>query len=117
MDQGIATALAAGAAAVISLITLLVTVLSDRQSKAEASHREVLIPYLEELSDDIHTILASIHVMEKRAARSQDVAEWQKKPRPLDNASMLHEGGPGTFFLASTVLFGNCDSRPIIWRR
>ncbi|WP_047688809.1 hypothetical protein [Kocuria sp. ZOR0020] len=81
MDQGLATTIAAGIAALVSVVTLVVTAVMDRQASAKAAHREIVAPYLVELSEDIYTILASIDVMEKRSTLGQSVVEWQEKAK------------------------------------
>jgi len=81
LDVGVSTALAAIVAAVASLLSLLFTVLASKRSELRVAHREIVRPYLEQLSDDVHTVIAGVVIMRKRAASESDVTAWQAKAK------------------------------------
>jgi len=81
MDAGIATALAAVIAAVASIISLAINLSANKRAEMRAAHRQAISPYLPELSDDLHTIIAGVVVMRKRVARGADVKQWQEQSK------------------------------------
>lgn len=46
-----------------------------------AAHRQAVSPYLTELSDDLHTVIAGVVVMRKRVARGADIKQWQAQSK------------------------------------
>ncbi len=81
LDAGVSTALAAIIAAVASLLSLIFTIRASKRSELRVAHRESVKPYLEQLSDDVHTVIAGVVIMRKRAALDSDVTDWQLKAK------------------------------------
>lgn len=79
MDQGLAAALAAGIAAIASVLTLVFNLRASSRSAMRAAHRDAIRVHLESLSENIHTVVASVVVMSKRAELGSDVRNWQEK--------------------------------------
>lgn len=79
MSQGVAATLAAGIAAVASMITLLLNLRASSLSAMRAAHRDAIREHLEKLSENIHTVVASVVVMRKRTEQGSDVRAWQEK--------------------------------------
>jgi hypothetical protein len=78
-DQGFAALVAAGVAAVTSLMTLVLTARVASRSEMRAAHREIIRPFLEELGPVLHQIIASITIMRKRTVRGSDTRDWQAR--------------------------------------
>lgn len=79
LDAGLATALAAGVAAIASLVTLLLNLRASSRSEMRAAHRDAIRSHLENLSANIHGVVASVVVMRKRVELGSDVRGWQEK--------------------------------------
>lgn len=81
MDAGVAAAVAAGIAAVASIISLVVNLSASKRAEMRAAHRQAISPYLTVLSEDLHTIIASIVVMRKRVALGAEVKQWRDQSK------------------------------------
>lgn len=81
MDAGVATTVAAVIAAVASIVSLVVNLSASKRAEMRAAHREAIAPYLKDLSEDMHTIVAGIVVMRKRVALGADIKQWRDKSK------------------------------------
>ena len=79
MDQGLATAIAAGIAAVASLVSLALTLGGAKNSEMRVAYRRALTPYLAPVAESLNETVACAVVMRKRlAAGKKDSAYWRK---------------------------------------
>lgn len=81
MDTGVATTVAAVIAAVASILSLVINLSASKRAEMRAAHREAISPYLKDLSEDMHTIVASIVVMRKRVALGVDIKQWRDRSK------------------------------------
>lgn len=75
------TLLAAVVAAVASVLGVFVTAASiyfERRTTKEAQHRDLLKPYIVDLGDTLHRVIACSQVVVHRAAREQPTDKWQR---------------------------------------
>lgn len=89
MKASTATLIAACIAALAATTTLLGTLFGARRAEMRASHRLALNPYLVELGDSIHQIVASTVVLRKRVEKGQDTQDWKEKAQ--NGVTVLHK--------------------------
>jgi hypothetical protein len=70
------TLVAAGVAALASVVTLAGTLLGDRRAEMRAAHRQALLSFLPELGEGVHETAASATIIRRRFAKDQDPGPW-----------------------------------------
>lgn len=85
MDESTATLFAAIIAAVVSIIVLLLQVLSAYDAESRGAHRQIIEPYLADLGESLHSILATSEIMMK-AKSDVSYNEWKRKAHTSQDA-------------------------------
>jgi hypothetical protein len=76
VTQAHATLIAASIAAAASVIALVTNLLAGRRAEARAAHRQLLQPFLADLSEGVHELLATATILRQRALKGQDTQTW-----------------------------------------
>lgn len=78
MVETTATLLAAIIAAVASIVVFLFQVLSSYDAESRGAHRQIIEPYLADIGESLHSILATSEIMMK-AKTDVSYNEWKRK--------------------------------------
>jgi hypothetical protein len=76
LSQGTATVIAAGVALVASVLSLVVSGRSARKAEEREAHRRLIEPYLQDLGEAVHEVIASSSVLSQKYRAGQDPRQW-----------------------------------------
>ena len=84
IDRGLATLIAAALAAVISILTFILTLFFNRKGEIRAARRKTLEEFIYDLSDSVHQLIAISNILLKNKT-TESRSNWSEKAEQAKN--------------------------------